>query len=506
MLTHLILENFKAFGRRQEIPLAPITLIFGANSAGKSTILQALLLLKQSVGSEREEVLVTDGEFVDVGSPTHFVYGHRVDVECEISVLVGDRGTGLRFRPHDIVNARGIAGYGMPFYVARTSAPLTTARRRPEDGSDVRREDAAPSAFNESARFDEWDRSNPIWGSHLNDVGVTQALSRIEQLLAELRAAAEVDPWSIVALEEFASFYRQGTPEGLCRVAERLFECVEFQFPTFLNPEFYSPLDGPPDEPISPDEWRLIERAGATSPFLPDIPQQLIDTAQDIRGALSRLWYIGPLRARPAELQQRARRVPISVGADGIHTSSVLAGHPEALSKTNYVLSAMGVGYELRMRPLGGSAGSLPRAHEIQLFDLRTGVRMGPSDVGTGVFQILPVIVQAVTQRGGALLIEQPEVHVHPRMQAELGSVIARIASERGPQFIIETHSEHLILRMQRLVREATLKADDLAVLYVSKDELGSHVQRLRLDDEGHFIDEWPDGFFEERFEEMFPT
>jgi predicted ATPase len=75
-------------------------------------------------------------------------------------------------------------------------------------------------------------------------------------------------------------------------------------------------------------------------------------------------------------------------------------------------------------------------------------------------------------------------------------------------QFILETHSEHLVLRLQRLVRRGRLKPSDIAILYVDRDptgeRTGASVRHLRLDDEGDFIDEWPGGFFEESFEEIF--
>ena len=67
----------------------------------------------------------------------------------------------------------------------------------------------------------------------------------------------------------------------------------------------------------------------------------------------------------------------------------------------------------------------------------------------------------------------------------------------------METHSEHLILRLQRLVREKKIKPEDVSVIYVSRGPEGAKSERLRLDEEGDFIDEWPDGFFPERLREL---
>jgi len=101
-------------------------------------------------------------------------------------------------------------------------------------------------------------------------------------------------------------------------------------------------------------------------------------------------------------------------------------------------------------------------------------------------------------------MIEEPELHIHPRLQAELGSLFVDAIQEKGHQIIAETHSEHLMLRIQRLIRSKKLSPQDVCVLYVSRDASGSSVQQLRLDEDGEFLDEWPGGFFEESFNEMF--
>jgi predicted ATPase len=107
--------------------------------------------------------------------------------------------------------------------------------------------------------------------------------------------------------------------------------------------------------------------------------------------------------------------------------------------------------------------------------------------------------------RNSTLLIEQPEIHIHPRLQAELGSLLADcIKPPFENQFIIETHSEHLMLRLQKLIRKGELKPEDISVIYVDRGAEGSKCLHLRLDEEGDFIDEWPDGFFEEDFNEIF--
>ena len=149
------------------------------------------------------------------------------------------------------------------------------------------------------------------------------------------------------------------------------------------------------------------------------------------------------------------------------------------------------------------------------------GRRLKFEEVGSGLGYALPVL--AAISRDRSAVIQQPELHLHPALQSELGDgLIAALAEgdlSRYPpsprQYIIETHSEHLLLRLLRRVREAThgslnrnapqLERDSLAVLYVDPQMDGSStVRRLRISLDGEFMDRWPRGFFEERWKELF--
>jgi predicted ATPase len=118
------------------------------------------------------------------------------------------------------------------------------------------------------------------------------------------------------------------------------------------------------------------------------------------------------------------------------------------------------------------------------------------------------------------LTIEQPELHVHPAVQVGLGDLfIEAIQMHEGwvvasKSLLIETHSEHIMLRLLRRIRETTegelspgalgLTANDLTVIYVENVDADVRFRPLRVDNQGEFIDRWPRGFFEERSEELF--
>lgn len=213
---------------------------------------------------------------------------------------------------------------------------------------------------------------------------------------------------------------------------------------------------------------------------------------------------IGPMRKPPSRWYAEAGLIPTDVGYEGQHYADLLAHDRHLLAELNACLRALDVGYELQLDRVGSTAPDLCR---VQLLDQhrRTPVAVPIADAGYGFSQLVPILVQALAGRMKTVLIEQPELHVHPRLQAELGSVLATAVKEPYVnQFIIETHSEHLLLRMQRLVRKGQLTADDVAILYVARGQNGSLVQQIRLAEDGSFLDPWPGGFFPERMDEIF--
>lgn len=128
-------------------------------------------------------------------------------------------------------------------------------------------------------------------------------------------------------------------------------------------------------------------------------------------------------------------------------------------------------------------------------------VSINLADMGIGVSQLVPVIVQTVLlPPQGCLLVEQPEIHLHPGAQADLADLFIDALGE-GRQFIIETHSEHLVLRVRRRIAEGKLDASRVRIFFVQLRAGKTHVRQLRLDEHGHFP-KWPKNFFEEGFEE----
>ena len=224
-----------------------------------------------------------------------------------------------------------------------------------------------------------------------------------------------------------------------------------------------------------------------------------------LRDFLKASQYLGPMRDYPERFYIFNNSSTKQVGKSGKGSSDLLFEDPLFCQKVNKTLvETFNIGHEVKVVPFQDQEGEPSDVYAIQLIDVFSKVNVSLLDVGFGVSQVLPVIIQSLFASNKTILIEQPEVHIHPRLQTELGDLFIESVKDFGNRFIIETHSEHLMLRLQRQIREGKLSPDDVSVIYVDRSDEGSVCLQLRLDSEGDFIDEWPDGFFEEGYKEMF--
>lgn len=250
------------------------------------------------------------------------------------------------------------------------------------------------------------------------------------------------------------------------------------------------------------------------------------------------LAFLGPLRAYPDRFASIQPVQGQTLAADGSQAWLNLARDGVALTKVNDWLERLKIPYRLEQRYIHssmegsserrgpGEAATDPfhqlfRNQELCLVHTHSGLDRSLRDLGFGLSQILPVIAGAALLNKALFLVEQPELHAHPRLQADLGDVLLESAlrQRRGNTLLIETHSEHLILRMLRRIRmrepvpgtqEVILLPRDLSVLHVSPPDPasgrnGALIKVLEVDEYGDFTEPWPGGFFEERLAELLP-
>jgi hypothetical protein len=145
------------------------------------------------------------------------------------------------------------------------------------------------------------------------------------------------------------------------------------------------------------------------------------------------------------------------------------------------------------------------------LWDMHNSIEVTASDVGVGVSQILPLVVAGITSKSGLVACEQPELHVHPRIQVAIGDLLTQ--ANDTVNFLIETHSEHLILRIRKRIRQTTdcelpegikpVLPSGVSIVYLEASESGVKAKRINIDEDGEFKEQWPQGFFGERRGEL---
>lgn len=499
MLTSLQLKNFKPFESSGPIRLAPITLVYGPNSSGKSSLIQSLLLLKQTLTPDGDSVLVTRGREADLGSYRSLIHRHELARQLEISATF-DVGTARRqfMGPRPSLDYKrstklcyhwvggdsdGFAALNEVEYRLLNSDEEKLAvrlKRRRSTVTEVEEEDSDDRCTFEIC--DDTSRDS-----------LAQYFVDCEQRRRERSARRNLAPDILLQIDMDLEMARNLISRS--RILER---------------------NGLPSRVIPPRDSFDELRPALRSSF--DVLGSVSSELADLLHSLS---YLGPLRSHPARHYVTVSSPHASVGSEGENTPQILHRKDYAVTQVNHWFRSFEIPYELSIDRIGNEVtGSII---SIVLKDKRTQVAVAPSDVGFGIGQLLPILVEGIVSLGRLLCVEQPEIHLHPRLQAHLADFFIESTglgghyrsrenrypfplnpTDRWNQWIVETHSETLMLRLQRRIREKVIRPDDVSVIYVDSGDSGSYATELRLDDHGGFIDEWPEGFFEEDVHELF--
>ena len=295
------------------------------------------------------------------------------------------------------------------------------------------------------------------------------------------------------------------------------------------------------DEPLE----TFQKETGQEDAILRSLSQFIVRPGKLLLDALLDAVYLGPYRRLPSR-HYRLQDAPAAVDwASGLTAWQLLMGEGSQLlvDSVNDWLSASERGFgteyrivirryksldldsplwcELMSGDLSVSAESirqklaeLPEEARKLEFETR-GLTLAPQDLGVGISQVVPVLVAALHNDARIVAIEEPESNIHPAFQVVLADLfMTQAKANPNVLFLIETHSEHLMLRCLRRIRETAkglqtegapvVVPDDIAVHFVEPGKDAPRIRRIEIDEEGDFIDEWPGGFFEESFQEKF--
>ena len=437
MLTRLKLQNFKAW-READLSFGKVTGFFGANSAGKSSLLHLLLLLKQTRNA-------TDrGVVLDLGQPAGMVsLGTFEDVVHQ----------------HD--KAKAID------WLLDWTLPKALTIEDP----------LQPSA-------------DPL----------------LEGRSLQLRYAVNLyrkRPWPIELAYRFADVEFRMRPKARRRQEFQLTtNHPEFSF--VRNPGRAWPLSQPVKAYLFPSQAKSYYQ---NADFLGDLElayEALMDS----------IYYLGPLREYPRREYQWAGSIPEDVGQRGERAiEAILAAsrHGEIWSLgyrrrrrsfqdiIAHWLYELGLIYDFRVAEIATGTNLYRAMVEMS----QSGVSTPLTDVGFGVSQVLPVLVLLYyVPEGSTVLIEQPEIHLHPAVQGALADVMLNVADTRNVQIVVESHSEHLMRRLQRRVAEQQASSEDVKLYFISSNRGAAQASDLALNEWGE-IENWPDKFFGDEMGEI---
>jgi len=436
MLTELRVQNFKAWSDTGKIRLAPLTVIFGTNSSGKSSLGHLLLALKQTVqmaDRKRALQLGDDHSLIDLGTFADCLHGH--DLSRELSFTLGWKLP----RPMNVKNA---SVHGEVY--SGNELELTAGLIADRSGQP---------------------RTNIIRYVLAQDGNQTL---NVEHTGSGSRGTVECSPLRL--MHATGRKWPAEPPEKFYRFADRTL--LRYQ-----NADF------------------------------------LADFALETERVLDALYYLGPLRSPAKRVYQWSGDTPPDVGAQGESSIAALLAATEQGRELNrgyrkhrqrfdtFIASwlvDLGIIQQFRVKPVAKGR----KEYEVLVRTSPESPEVKLTDVGFGVSQVLPALVQAFyCPPGSTLWMEQPEIHLHPMAQSNLAdAMISAVQSyengaPRGTQLIIETHSEHFLNRLQRRVAERAIGAEDIAVYFAKNKKSGAELEELKLDDSGEILN-WPENFF----------
>ena len=547
------LRNFQSIQDFETLDLKPLTIFSGPNSSGKSAIIKSLLMVAQSLGSEAREVpLVLNGKYTKLGDFDHILHHGSDPAEIELSFIIKRQKEDIEVwvkikkDPDSLTSMRVVeqtikAWEGESFKELLVHLKASQSLQGQQELFNY--EIIKPTGIESHPQYEE------TVSASLSNFLPDRQLIRVKCKIRDITEEFEEARVGILSINEHE---KPSIPVDLNRELSKETRAI---FKAIHMPHFdsdYSKIvefiaDSETDWTIRKlkeyiqknlSESRIQDLARRMSSALAEsqdemskfphqptklevgeFPPQYSELIQQIRRVFrSQIFYLGPLRDDPKTIyaipplpNQR------DVGLKGEYTAAMLEIHrnliidyplPSSSDKFNgeyefargklgeavqVWLNRMGlaksinatmtskVGYQLEVRPEGVK-------QDLDLMSL-----------GVGVSQVLPTIVMALlAPEDSVLIFEQPEVHLHPKIQSVLGDFFLGIVG-CGKQCIVETHSEHLINRIRRRIAESedTNILDQLQIYFV---ELQNGVSQLRSVEPNEFgaIMDWPTDFFDE--------
>ena len=409
MITHIRVKNFKSWKDSDKVELAPLTGFFGTNSSGKSSLLQMLLLLKQTVGSKEVLFFGDETSLIKLGNFREVIHEHKEDALLELEF-------GCKIQsPFTIKSSvRDDGGLSVNHSLDIDSFIFEAAILWREEEFIVQKG---------CYRFKDGDEEQTLEGNHSKKIyGETY--------------------WSGSTMSPIIQF---------SSAFEKLFSHVYYLGPTRVHPQRHYHWEK--THPKEIDMWG----------------NKAVDALLSAR-------------VRQLTMAHNGKRVSIE----------------ERISKW---LQKMELAHSFSL-VLKGSLDD--NNYEVRFQKSQNSTEVTLADMGHGVADLFPLLVHCCyVPEGSTLILEQPGVHLHPMAQADLADLFLEVITERDLQILVESHSEHLLTRLQRRIAEKQIDQDDVALYFCRNTDGVSTIEELEVTESGD-IKNWPENFFGDVIGDMF--
>jgi len=535
ILKALTLENFKGIREPVRIEFAPVTLLFGPNNAGKSTVVQALHYAREIFehGNTDPGRTLLGGDVLDLGGFDILVHNHNrnlpIRIGFELDVSSENLGDIEKWTNNQ---GFGDAVFGDEFEIVQAVVEVEirwSSFVGENGGPYIAQCDLSYGyVYKGSTSSNEllFRISSSVDGKNIS----FQVVDPRHMVLGWVRSEGERNSED----KEFTPLDEYNSPFSKT-------DLIPLKSKTVLPPSgrllnFPDSTGRNDDNELGYNDVELLDNQVISSLTLAPISL--------VRKILGRFRYLSPFREMPERNHAPARSFDEFRWANGLAAWDLLILKGKSLEEqVNLWLThedLLNSGFRVKvkrfkeldingplMMALSGETAlddqewirealaSLPEQHQLRIHDLQRDVELFPKDMGVGISQVVPVLVAAIHSQNGLVAIEEPESNIHPAFQVVLGDLFISQTREKSDlMFLVETHSEHLMLRFLRRIRETgenelppgapSLTPEGIAVYFVEPEEDGPRIHRIRIDRDGDFIDRWPRGFFQERMKELY--
>ena len=528
-------KNYKGFGSL-DLTIKPLTVLLGSNSCGKSSIINLILMLTQSIDTQEELLspLRINGLLVGLGEPDNIIRGRDEKNILEISISIDDR--------HDN-NSSSYDYSWMTFDTCREEFLSYLGhfiRKATSDNNTLGKTIINKDILN----YNETDNNRTY-----------KSISLMLKKIRDADKTTKISCPSKGARDYLINSKYQRTRdilEVVDSVSKQSTKAKSFHYSIQLSKESKKKLSISTMKILNDDDKIIIsidapknggikitsdiidngilknskndildsininsltfskkqnEHLFHSFPFsifsknpVASFVASLIDCcAFQLQDGINKnnILHVSPLRAFPQRyylLDKTIRRTELDT-ANGTELAEILKRNTDVLLKINNLLST----FDLKMRVDNIN----DVIHKITV--IQDNVELEITDVGFGISQVIPILVQAfISPPGSITIIEQPEIHLHPRMQAWLVDALIEEALSNKKRFIIETHSESIIRRIRRRVVENTfnLRDSDVIIYDIQKDKNQcSFLKEIEIKSNGDIL--WPDGFLDIEIEDL---